>query len=80
LAYSNSPPAVSATSSDELQSAAWGGGELRDPKGSQKHDQQFSPKLDPILGPVSASLRLRFRSAAFSRALRDSSIIRLPPK
>ena len=28
----------------------------------------------PILRPVSASLRLRYRSAAFSRALRDSSI------
>ena len=32
----SSPPAVSATSSVELQSAAWGGGELRDPKGSQE--------------------------------------------
>ena len=29
---------------------------------------RHSPKLAPILGPVSASLRLRFRSAAFSRA------------
>ena len=29
----SSPPAESATSPDELQSAAWGGGELRDPKG-----------------------------------------------
>ena len=27
---------MNATSTDELQSAAWGGGELRDPKGSQK--------------------------------------------
>ena len=108
LAYSNSPPAGSATSPDELQPAAWGGGELRDPKGSQeqypKHGQKQdpthrpnsspklgparcenrsrfsrpknsrSPKLAPILRPVSASLRLRCRSAAFSRALRDSSI------
>ena len=28
-----------------------------------------SPKLAPVLRPVSASLRLRYRSAAFSRAL-----------
>ncbi|WP_300601728.1 hypothetical protein, partial [uncultured Rikenella sp.] len=26
-----------------------------------------SPKLDPVLRPVSASLRLRFRSATFCR-------------
>ena len=32
LAYSNSPPAGSATSPDELQSAAWDGGELRGSK------------------------------------------------
>ena len=123
-----SPPPVSATSSDELQSAAWGGGELRGLKSRrspahfrarqhpihrprfarfglraprvgqrpsaharrfeepQKHVQQLgptrrenrsrfsrlknkhSPKHSPVLRPVSASLRLRFRSAAFSRA------------
>ncbi len=40
-----SPPAVSATSSVELQPAAWGGGGLRDPKGSQKLGQQFAPIL-----------------------------------
>ncbi len=81
-----------ATSSVELQPAAWGGGELRgsanrksnaffcrvrpvahspraakplgdeagDPKGLHKH----CPQLAPILRPVSASLRLRCRSAA----------------
>ena len=36
--------------------------------------EQHSPKQNPVLRPVSASLRLRYRSAAFSRALRDSSI------
>ena len=41
------PPAVSATSSVELQSAAGGGGELHDPKGSQKHDQHINPKIQP---------------------------------
>ena len=33
-----------------------------------------SPKHSPILRPVCASLRLRFRSAAFFARLRDSSI------
>ncbi len=37
------------------------------PKGSQKHGQQLSPTHSPVLRPVSASLRLRCRSAAFSR-------------
>ena len=32
LSFSGSPPAVSATSSDELQPAAWSGGELRGSK------------------------------------------------
>ncbi len=142
-------PAVSATSPDKLQSAAWGGGELRgsasrksnnpftspilsgsgcalpgwaerpsaqarrlvepqryDQKQSPKHRpnpspllgparldnrSRFSspknkhspihgPKQSPVLRPVSASLRLRSRSAAFSRALRDSSIFGSPPK
>ncbi len=41
---------------------------------------KHSPKLAPVLRPVSASLRLRCRSAAFSRALRDSSIFGSPPK
>ena len=54
----------------ELRASAAGGFGPRDPKGSQEH----SPKLAPVLRPVSASLRLRYRSAAFSRALRDSSI------
>ncbi len=101
-AYNSSSPAVSATSSVELQSAAWGGGELRDPKGSQKLGPKFgkkqrpihspllgparrenqlrfsrlknkhSPKLAPVLRTVSASLRLRFRSAAFASPARLS--------
>ncbi len=40
------------------------------PNSAKKH----SPTHHPILRPVSTSLRLRCRSAAFSRALRDSSI------
>ncbi len=39
-----------------------------------------SPKPSPVLRPVSASLRLRFRSAAFPRALRDSFSFGLSPK
>ena len=117
----SSPPAVNATSSDELQYAAWGGGELRDsasrkstahlliisvgfglspipPSGkaagrrgrrfrepryslsAQSSAKKHSPTHRPILRPVSASLRLRFRSAAFSRALRDSFYFGSPPK
>ena len=37
-------------------------------------------KHSPTLRPVSASLRLRCRSAAFSRALRDSFYFGSPPK
>ena len=95
---------MSATSPVELQSAAWGGGELRDPKGSQEHypkpspthspnlipmlgpaqhENRFrfscpknnrSPKPSPILRPVSASLRLRLRSAAAAQHLKDGRI------
>ncbi len=89
LSLSNSPPAVNATSPDELQSAARGGGELRDPTGRKSTannsaprsaqrggktgygfpaQNRHSPKLAPVLRPVSASLRLRCRSAAFPRA------------
>ncbi len=148
LAYSNSPPAGSATSLDELQSAAWGGGELRGSKSRKSsannsarfavqnsppilsgstcrpspperqsrwatgptvrrtallalsssgrslrgpkrawrvaglrgrrlrparlcESQEHSPKLPPVLRPVSASLRLRWRSAAFCRRPRQ---------
>ncbi|WP_304471414.1 hypothetical protein, partial [uncultured Rikenella sp.] len=39
-----------------------------------RHSPKHDPKLAPVLYPVCASLRLRYRSAAFSRALRDSSI------
>ncbi len=49
----NSPPAVNATSPDELQSAAWGGGGLRDPEGSQKQ----GPILRPILLVSGCALR-----------------------
>ena len=76
LGFSGSPPAVSATSPDELQSAAWGGGELRDPMGRRSSAQSTAP----ILRPVSASLRLRFRSAALFARLRDSFYIRLTAK
>ncbi len=107
---SGSPPAVSATSSVELQPAAWGGGGLRGSKSRRSsaqstapfcgirpqfkrpkpagpkatsvaglrgerlrparlcESQEHSPKLVPVPCPVSASLRLRYRSAAFSRA------------
>ena len=42
--------------------------------------QSSAKKHSPILRPVSSSLRLRCRSAALSRALRDSSIFGSPPK
>mgnify|MGYP006977110691 CR=1 FL=1 len=38
----SSPPAVSATSSDELQSAAWGGGELRGSVSRKSTANKFS--------------------------------------
>ncbi len=111
----SSPPAVNATSSDELQPAPHGG-ELRDSasrnynapftapvlRGSsserppaplmrrsrrgrrfrepryslsaQSSAKKHSPTHRPILRPVSASLRLRCRSAAFSRACAIHSI------
>ena len=78
---SSSPPAVNATSPDELQSAAGGGGELRDSSNRKStapiqapYLAQRGPKLAPFLRPVCASLRLRCRSAAFSRACAVHSI------
>ena len=41
---------------------------------------RHNPKHSPVLRPVPASLRLRFRSAAFSPALRDSFYFGSPPK
>ena len=57
LAYSNSPPAGSATSPDELQSAAWGGGELRGSKSrksSTPNSPQFSAPCPPHCGSAYA--------------------------
>ena len=79
-AYSSSPPAVS---SNELRRVAVRRARWRRTarfKEPQELGQQRGPKHSPILRPVSASLRLRCRSAAFSRALRDSSIFGAPPK
>jgi len=148
-AYNCSPPAVSATSSAELQPAAWGGGELRGsasrtstasihrphstkfvlgratrsqfkrpkpgllrvetgskrrcaslrggrlrparPQGPQEHfpkhgqkpspihrpKNEHSPKLAPVLCPVSASLRFRFRFFRRRRAIRSLPRIEL---
>ncbi len=42
-AYSCLPPAVNATSPDELQSAAWGGGELRGSKSRRSSAQSTDP-------------------------------------
>ena len=59
-AYNCSPPAVSATSSDELQSAAWGGGGLRDPK-SRRSSAQSKPQLTAqISAPCSAQSTAQF--------------------
>ncbi len=53
LSFSNSPPAVNATSSDELQSAAWGGGELHGSK-SRNCTTSF---VAPILSGSSCGVR-----------------------
>ena len=56
----SSPPAVNATSSDELQSAAWGGGGLRDPK-SRRSSAQSKPQLTAqISAPCSAQSTAQF--------------------
>ena len=59
---------------------------LLGPAQSENHNRFSLPKNrqnpthSPVLRPVCASLRLRFRSAAFSRALRDSFCFGSPPK
>ena len=79
---SSSPPAVSATSPDELQPAAWGGGELRDPMG-RRSSPQFSAPCPPHCGSAAAppvplgtrkmGVRRNFRTrSSFSARLRDS--------
>ncbi len=71
LAYSNSPPAGSATSSDELQSAARGGGELRGSK-SRRSAAHLVSDFRPILSGAGCGVRPGHRRcpAASPAALR----------
>ena len=50
----SSPPAVNATSSDELQSAAWGGGGLRGSKSRRSSAQSKTQLTAQISAPCSA--------------------------
>ena len=79
LALSSSGRSLRGPQQRQLRASAAGGFGPRDPKGSQKLGPIHRPKFAPVLRPVSASLRLRYRSAAFAVARGNSCRIGSPP-
>ncbi len=69
----SSPPAGSATSPDELQPAAWGGGELRGSK-SRRSSAQSTDPCRPHCGSAFAPPHFNFISILLSQNERNPSL------
>ena len=74
-----SPAQNKAQSTAQISSPMLGPARRENRNRFSRPKNRHGPKLAPILRPVSASLRLRYRSAAFSRAC-AISIFGSPPK